>query len=408
MGLHIALANQWYPPESGWGGVAMWNHALARTLVQQGHTVTVLAVRPSAAVPAEALRAGVRVQRALVRDFSRWQRLVVLGRYVRFAQQLSYAWQVHQRLRALHAQQPLDVVEFAEVNAEGYFYARQPQCAVVVRCHTPNFVLRHYYTPQEAPFDTTLIGHCEKSLIRRAHARTAPSQDLASRIETECQLPVGQVQVIPNALLPEDFPAPAAPPEENLVLHVGRLERVKGVEVLAAAIPLVLAQVPQARFVFVGADRPNAQGGSQRAALEAQLAAVNAQAQVQFVGAVDQPTLLQWYARAALCVVPSLLYESFSYTCAQAMLLGKPLIATRIGSIPETVGDCGLLVAPGNVEQLAAALIRLLQAAPLRQQLGQCGYAQARQAFAAPHITQQVLQVYDHAHQTCNRVALSR
>lgn len=398
--MHLALANQWYPPESGWGGVAMWNHAMARELARLGHAVTVIAARHTAQVPALAEREGVRIVRLLARDFSRWRRLPLFGRYARFAAQMAYAAQVAGALRQLQQPQPLDVVELAEVNAEGYFFAPAPPPARVVRCHTPNFVLRRYYTAREMPFDTALIGACEKKVIRQAQVLTAPSQDLANLIEAECGLPAGRVYVIPNALNLADFPAPQAAPTVSaslIVLHVGRLERVKGVEVLAAAIPLVLQQVPHAQFVFVGADRHAEAGGSQRAVLETSLRAAGVLDRVTFTGEVAQATLWEWYARATVCVVPSLLYESFSYTCAQAMALGKPLVTTRIGGIPETVGDGGVVVEPGAVGPLAEALIQVLQDPARQRQLGQAARAKAERDFAAPVVAAQLLAVYQQA-----------
>jgi hypothetical protein len=76
-------------------------------------------------------------------------------------------------LRELHREQPIDVVEFAEVNAEGFFYTHTPQTAVVVRCHTPTFILARYYDRREMQFDTRIIGWCERS-HPPCHARSVP------------------------------------------------------------------------------------------------------------------------------------------------------------------------------------------------------------------------------------------
>ena len=51
--MHLVLANQWYPPESGWGGVAMWNYAMADAFRSLGHTVTVITARTSDSIRAE-------------------------------------------------------------------------------------------------------------------------------------------------------------------------------------------------------------------------------------------------------------------------------------------------------------------------------------------------------------------
>lgn len=403
--MNIVLGNQWYPPESGWGGVAMWNYAIAHAYSALGHQMTVIASRVSPNIPAEQERDGIRVHRLLVRDAYRWRRLPGIGRYVREVQQLAYARRVDRALRELHREQPIDVVEFADVNAEGFFYVRHPMTPVIVRCHTPTLVLKHYYGAREMPFDTRIIGWCEKDMIRRAHALTAPSCDMAQTIANECGVPIASIAVIPNALPLDGFRKHSTTQSPNhpiTILHVGRLERAKGVTLLAQAIPHVVQQVPNVRFVFVGDDRPIAHGTSQRAELEAQLREAGARGSVEFLGGVDQPTLLDEYCRADICVVPSLLYESFSYTCAQAMAAGKPVVASRIGGIPETVEDgvSGVIVEPGDAEQLAEAIMRVARDPALRERMGRAGRDKAARDFDPTMVAQRNLEVYERAKRT--------
>lgn len=406
--MNIVLANQWYPPESGWGGVAMWNHVLAHALQGLGHRITVITTRYSNEVPAEQTRDGIRVKRILVQDAYRARQLPGAGRYIRTAQQLGYARRVEGALRALHRERPIDAIEFADVNAEGFFYARAPKAPVIVRCHTPTFVLKDYYTRAEMRFDTRIIGACEKSLIRHAHRLTAPSQDMANVISQSCNIPPENISVIPNALCLNEFPDHIHTHDPGLpltVLYVGRLERVKGAMVIAQAIPEVIAQASPIKFVFVGEDLRTPRGTSQRAEIEQSLDKANALKQVQFVGDVDQRELLDWYARADICVVPSLLYESFSYTCAQSLAAGKPVVASRWGGIPETVDDGlnGILVEPGNATKLADAIVRLAHDPALRAELGRAGRAKAVREFDAIKIAQQCLRVYEKSANAQNR-----
>lgn len=429
--MHLVLANQWYPPESGWGGVAMWNHALAHALRDLGHRVTVLAARSSEKIPAEQNADGIRIHRLLVRDAYRLRRLPILGRYVRPVLQLAYSARVDHALRDLLAHDPFDAVEFAEVNAEGFFYARHPLTPFVVRCHTPTFILKNYYASREIPYDMTLISRAERYLIRRAPALTAPSQDMARVISETTGVPLDRVAVVPNALTLADFQLPhvstfqrsnllTSKPSNHptivpskvegtqlpndstfqrsnvlTILFVGRLERVKGVEILAQAIPSVLKRVPSAHFVFIGDDLLSERGNSQRAELEKFLKQANALAQVEFLGGVTQEILLDGYRRADICVVPSLLYESFSYTAAQAMAFGKPIVASRIGGIPETVDDgvSGILCEPGNVAEFADALVRLASNRDLRTAFGRAGREKVEREFDARVIAQKYLKV---------------
>lgn len=400
--MHIVLANQWFPPESGWGGVATYNYFIARAYRSMGHQVTVVASRTSPDLPAVQQSDGIRIHRLLVRDAYRLRRLPFVGRYIRPIQQLRYAATVDRVLRELHREQPIDIVEFADVNAEGFFYTRTPQTAVVVRCHTPTFILARYYDRREMQFDTRIIGWCEKDMILRAHARTAPSRDMAQTVTAATGMPVERFSVVPNALGLDEFPnQPVSQSRRNTVsvLFVGRLERVKGVAVLAQAIPKIIANAPNVGFIFAGEDLRTARGTSQRAELEADFAVKGVQSHAEFTGAVDQATLINLYQRADICVVPSMLYESFSYTCAQAMAAGKPVVATRIGGIPETVDDgvSGIIVSPGNVGELAQATVRLACDPGLREQMGRAGRAKVAREFDAVHIAKKNIEVYERA-----------
>src|SRR5215813_9286727 len=203
--MHIVLANQWFPPESRWNGVGMWNWVMAHAYRELGHQVTVIASRTSEGIPAEHITDGISIRRLLVRDAYAWRRLPVAGRYVRPVQQLAYARRVDRALRALNEKQSIDVVEFAEINAEGFFYVRAPQAPVVVRCHTPTVVLERHYEPAERTYDILLMSWCERAVIRRAHALTSPSCDMARVIALEMRLPLERITPIPNALAIADF-----------------------------------------------------------------------------------------------------------------------------------------------------------------------------------------------------------
>lgn len=94
-----------------------------------------------------------------------------------------------------------------------------------------------------------------------------------------------------------------------------------------------------------------------------------------FVGEADLPAL---YSAASLFVYPSL-YEGFGLPILEAMACGTPVIAARQSSLPEVVGNDGLLVDPYDVEALAAALTQLLEDPRLCQRLSQAGQARAAQ-----------------------------
>jgi glycogen synthase len=392
--MHIVLVSRWYPPHTGYGGVAMYCHYLANALTSLGHRVTVIAARWSSDIPAYADDQGVAVHRILSQYPSWPQRLPLVGRYVRPARQLRYSFAVAQKLHALEASDRPDIVEFPDVEAEGFVYLlRRRPCPVVVRCHTPTFVLQRYHRDDEQPYDTGLTGRMERYCIQRADALTAPSVDMARTISTLCGIELHRFAVIPNPLDVDQFERRDGQTSREgadrglTVLHVGRLQRVKGIEVLARAILQVVAKMPDAKFIFVGG---GAGGGEQVLRLLEGQASEN----VRFVGAVDQSTLIDWYHRADIAVVPTLNYESFSYTCAQALASGVPLLASRIGGIPETVGEAGLLVSPNDVDALAHALLDLARRPDRRRELARSSAQRARSTFDSPLVAQKMQKAY--------------
>jgi len=395
--MHIALVNRWYPPHTGFGGIAIYDNYLAHALVTLGHRVTVLAARWSPDVPAYEDDSGVAVRRIYFSPRDRLNRIPLLGRYARPLLQVLYSRQVTRTLNQMADDDSPDVVEFAEINAEGWAYLRQrPRRPVVVRCHTPTFVLRDYYTPTEMPFDTVWTTRLEQDCIRRADALTAPSHDMARTVAGCMGFPVERFTVIPNPLDVQAFAVERgekSADDEIIVLHVGRLDRTKGIEVLAQAIPAVVRAHPQVRFVYVGADRPTGQGDTWQQRLTGYFAQAGVEQHVTFTGPVDQAALLNWYRRADIAVVPSLLYESFSYTVAQAMAAGLAVIATRMGGIPETLGEAGLSVEPGQAEMLIQALNTLVINTELRSKMS----AMTRQKainYHAPNIAERTIQFY--------------
>lgn len=155
------------------------------------------------------------------------------------------------------------------------------------------------------------------------------------------------------------------------ILCPGRLHPCKGQGVLIRALPTVLREAPGVEVVFAG-------GGTERERLERLAAEVGVWDSVKFAGAVPRTELLGAMGEAAVVVVPSR-DEAFGLVNIEAMAMGTPVVASRVGGIPEIVRDGvdGLLFEPENAEELAACLVRLLKNEELRAEMGR----NARQRF---------------------------
>jgi glycosyltransferase involved in cell wall biosynthesis len=125
-----------------------------------------------------------------------------------------------------------------------------------------------------------------------------------------------------------------------------------------------------------------------RRQLEEQVKALNLADEVRFCGFVsDAPDFL---SQIDIFILPSL-YEGLGVAALEAMAAGKPVIASRVGGLPELVadGETGLLVAPKNVEGLAEAIVRLAGERSLALEMGKRGAARARASFSVENMAAQ-------------------
>jgi teichuronic acid biosynthesis glycosyltransferase TuaC len=144
------------------------------------------------------------------------------------------------------------------------------------------------------------------------------------------------------------------PTEARLVLYVGRLDPGKGIEDLLSAAQRM--QAPEGlRMVFLGE-------GTLQAEFRRSADALGVASRVSFAGACRREEVARWIAACDLLALPSY-SEGCPNVVLEAITGGRPVVATTVGGIPEVVNDrCGILVPPGDVEQLARALGRALDA----------------------------------------------
>jgi glycosyltransferase involved in cell wall biosynthesis len=153
------------------------------------------------------------------------------------------------------------------------------------------------------------------------------------------------------------------------VLFGGRLASNKGLLDLAEAFAVVAKSDRSAQLVVVGED------GGQRAPLEARVKALGISDRVHLVGHVEGDALLSAaYREARLTVLPSE-YEAFGLVLLESLAAGTPVVASRVGGIPEFVedGKAGLLVPPKSPRELAAAISQVWSDRDLAHRLGEYG-----------------------------------
>jgi D-inositol-3-phosphate glycosyltransferase len=138
------------------------------------------------------------------------------------------------------------------------------------------------------------------------------------------------------------------------VLFVGRMDPLKGLDLLLHAAHRLAPHAPDLRVVVVGGD---AVPESEEARVRDLAAELGLTGRVRFVGAVPQSDLPQYYNAADVCVVPSY-YESFGLVAVEALACGTPVIASRVGGLPKVVkhGRNGLLVAERSADAFASSI----------------------------------------------------
>ncbi len=133
--------------------------------------------------------------------------------------------------------------------------------------------------------------------------------------------------------------------------------------------------------------------GSPAAATRAQAAQLSLGERVTFTSGLPDEQYAALLASAEVAVIPSM-YEGFSLPAVEHMASGTPLVTTRAGALPEVTGDAALFVAPGDPEELAAALRMLLDDAARRETLAERGLRRVGERFAWPAVAAATVALY--------------
>ncbi len=162
------------------------------------------------------------------------------------------------------------------------------------------------------------------------------------------------------------------------IFFLGRLSEQKGVWDLLQVIEPILAAAPDTRFVFGGV----AEFAEVEREITEFITAHDLARQITLLGTVTGEAKLRAFAEADIFCLPSHL-ENQPIVLVEAMTAGLPVVSTRVGTIPEMIeeGEHGLLVNPRDRQGLAAALLRLLGDAELRQTMGNNGRQRALGEF---------------------------
>ncbi|MGB1891368.1 MAG: glycosyltransferase family 4 protein [Candidatus Latescibacterota bacterium] len=310
-------------------------------------------------------------------------RIEALRRPVNWRRDGAALFQIYQYLR----HHPCDIVHthIAKAGLLGRLAARLVDIPSVL--HT------YHGVPNEWIGDR-VSARCFVGLERWAAARTDVLVAVSESVRREMNaMHVGSTscwRVIRNgvsSLFLSEPPSDAAERSGAQLLAVGSLTQEKGYDVLLRALPTIASSHPEVELVLIG-------DGPLKSSLQMLANDLGIASRVQFAGVVAD--VRPWLRKATLLVAPSL-NEGLGMAVVEAMAMGCPVVASKVGGLVEVVvhGETGFLVQPGSVPPLANQVIDLLNSPERRARLGLEGRRHAQAHFARDRPIAQLQDIYE-------------
>jgi len=362
-------------------GHAIYGELLADGLHAAGHRVTVVASRRGDAPPSETT-GGIRVFRAPI-GATDW---------------IGFAFRSARKVAELKQGTGFDVVHFLDLH---FAYAYRGKCVAtlvqpfrqrlqargnVPYYHSvPNLAFRYaYYTLASLTLERWGAARARLILATSQAVRDAYIHDYPAEAERVVVVPlgidVGRYRYRDN----RDLRARLGLAGKRILLYVGFSTPRKGLEYLEHALDEMRSDC---RLLIVGKWEAGYRDRFRRSL------SPRSQEKVIEVGYVPDEMMPSYYSLADVFVLPSLL-EGFGLPLAEAMACGTPIVATDVGSIPEVVGDAGLLVPAMDSQALAGALQKLLADEELRRTLGARGLQRAHRLYSRENMVARTLNAY--------------
>jgi glycosyltransferase involved in cell wall biosynthesis len=362
-------------------GLAVYAENLARGLTQQGHQVTVIASGPRHRAAPEEDGYAERIFRLPVGP-SNW---------------IGYSFRASRLLERMQQEMAFDVVHFSDVH---FAYAYRGSYVASLHQSFRQRLLAKDGLPYHSSL-SNLVGRYlyynlammfpEKRCLKKASWLIAVSESTKREFVEHYAVDEAKVDVVweginTNRFRRRDVAALRQSLDlarERILLYVGFSTPRKGMEYLGQALRLLDDDV---RLMIVGR--------WERGYRERFLQAIGNQAwRIIEMGYVPDEEMPAYYSLADVLVLPSLL-EGFGLPLVEAMACATPVVATTAGSIPEVVGDAGILVPPRDHRALADGINRILGEDGLRRHLGSVAEERVQKHFSVDRMAADTLEVY--------------
>ena len=175
----------------------------------------------------------------------------------------------------------------------------------------------------------------------------------------------------------------------RVVSSVARLAPARGVRYLLEAIPEIISEYKNVRFLVVG-------DGPLRLSLEQKVIDLGIQAHVSFLG--FRTDTEKFYELADVVVNPTLVGSGTGNINAEAMFFGVPVVATKVGGVPEIItdGETGFLLPPKDPRAIAGKVLLLLKDEELRKKMGEAGRKRVEKFASLQRLGDEVEEVYEY------------
>ena len=369
--MRIAYITYEFPPDTGKGGIGTYVKQIAGAMAALGADVHVFAGSP------------VRSSTIFCNGYN--------VHWVQCRDGFIYRQAVLSSIKLEHSRHSFDFMESPEIGANALLIKKMfPALPLVVRLHAPNYLvesLKKKYIPLTAKLRFVAgavkklkwdLGYWRKydkfqdedyHFTLLADHITAPSQAMKNWVVKYWELPGEQINIIPNIFDPVaallNIPVSESTPFKR-VTFFGRLNVLKGLINATKAMKRILLQYPDWQFRLIGDDENGPYHGiTMKEWISKELQPVLQR--VEFIEGLGYELIPGAIAGAEIVLLPSL-FESFSYTCIEAMAAGKAIVGSRAGGMADLLEHekSGLLVDPESENEIYVALKRLISDNDLR------------------------------------------
>lgn len=251
-----------------------------------------------------------------------------------------------------------------------------------------NNILQPYHISFPFSYMLHIRDHTLLKFLKKVNAIISVSEYIKSEL-TDAGIDSNKVYTIYNLHPSRKSVAQKKYSKKVILFAPGRLSKEKGFNVLIKALKLV-TQKKKYVELFIAGDGP------ERRNLEKLVKNFDLEKYVKFHGKLSYEDIMSLYTDSDIVLLSSIHPEPFGRISIEAMVAGKPVIASNIGGIPEIVenGVTGILVPPNNPKEFADAIIKLIEDENLRKEMGKNGRKIVNDKFNSKKITDQTIELY--------------